>query len=243
MGLDMSIYRVTAPEGISEGDRIDCETAKKYEHTEFRRPDDKDLSETVKRIGVRCTIQHRDIRYDDIIRDMLIKLGVKEKKAKLFSENFKCGMVCSNKDAGIRAYRNTSNYLKMALFRYKADGKEANYVSAELENTGTHSVEAVLTHKDRIEVLIHHLKGFDVEYTGKYSFTEWKDVIAFDLKELAYQREGLNERGWELLPDPDKEPALSDDKERVRLMTEEGGLSKEFIEKWEDGQTIFNGWF
>ena len=60
------------------------------------------------------------------------------------------------------------------------------------------------------------------------------------LTDAAYQRGGLNDEGFEMLPE---NGSLCDDKELVRRLVEKGGLSPEFIEKWEDGVTVFFNWW
>jgi len=66
------------------------------------------------------------------------------------------------------------------------------------------------------------------------------DYIVLNLKNIDYQRKGLNEKGWSLLPDNCE---YYDGKTRIRKMTQCGGLSKSFIENWNDGETLFEAWW
>ncbi len=74
----------------------------------------------------------------------------------------------------------------------------------------------------------------------KYIFSQINKRYVCKLEEVDYQRKGLNDTGWSLLPDNCQ---YSDDKENVIKMTEEGGLSKSFVRNWEDGKTVFMAWW
>ena len=71
----------------------------------------------------------------------------------------------------------------------------------------------------------------------KFTYDEEKEVYAIDLIEVAYQRKGLNDTGLKLIP---KNLSYSDDKKRIENMVRLGGLSKQFIEKWVDGEIVFH---
>lgn len=244
MGLDISIYRVTAPEGIAPGDRISSDIKEeKYKNTEFKEINDDSLCDTVRRIGVRCFIDNTYVVYEDIILDTIIKLGIKENKAKEFAEEAKLSVTVNRDDTESRIFKVSNHLTKKVLSGMPIFGSMKESVSADLENTGDYTVTGQVMKNNTLVVDIKKLTDSSKPYSGRYSREKQEEVYAFDIEQLAYQRNELNDRGWELLPDPDNEPGLLDDKERVRLMTEEGGLSKEFIEKWEDGQTIFDAWW
>lgn len=65
------------------------------------------------------------------------------------------------------------------------------------------------------------------------------EYYAFILEEVDYQRKGLSEMGWSLLPDNCE---YCDDYDVVERLTEHG-LSISFIDKWKDGKTIFVPWW
>lgn len=71
----------------------------------------------------------------------------------------------------------------------------------------------------------------------KFTYDEEKEVYAIDLIEVAYQRKGLNDTGLKLIPE---NLSYSDNKKRIEKMVRLGGLSKQFIEKWVDGETVFH---
>lgn len=66
------------------------------------------------------------------------------------------------------------------------------------------------------------------------------EYYAFDLEEIDYQRKGLNDLGWSLMPENCE---YDDSKERVKRMCEEGGLSGTFIDNWIDGETVLWCWW
>jgi len=82
--------------------------------------------------------------------------------------------------------------------------------------------------------------GKEGYYSGRYNESEWTEHYAFVLTDLAYQRGDLSDEGWEMLPE---NGSLCDDKEIVKRLVEKGGLSPEFIEKWEDGAAVFYSWW
>lgn len=79
-------------------------------------------------------------------------------------------------------------------------------------------------------------------------YSEWEHLIikkfepayVYKTEEIDYQRKGLNDYGWSLLPD---NCCYSTNKENVELMVEYGGLSKSFIDNWIDGETAILGWW
>lgn len=74
----------------------------------------------------------------------------------------------------------------------------------------------------------------------KYLQEVKRTMLAYVSEEVDYQRKGLNEEGWDLLPENCK---ACDDFKVVEALVEHGGLSETFIENWEDGRTIFVAWW
>lgn len=64
--------------------------------------------------------------------------------------------------------------------------------------------------------------------------------LAFIMEEVDYQRKGLNDEGWELLPENCE---YCEEKERVEALVTRGGLSPTFLDNWEDGKTLFWAWW
>lgn len=75
---------------------------------------------------------------------------------------------------------------------------------------------------------------------NKYIFSQINKVYACKIEEIAYQRKGLNDEGWDLLPGNCE---YSDDKTNVQRMVEVGGLSEDFIESWVNDHTVFYAWW
>lgn len=95
----------------------------------------------------------------------------------------------------------------------------------DLFNTNKEKIgEIILTEKDNDKVLIEK----DFEY------------IAFMAEEIDYQRKGLNDKGWSLIPENCE---YCDKKTVIRNMCSGGGLKKSFLEKFEKGKTVFLAWW
>lgn len=65
-------------------------------------------------------------------------------------------------------------------------------------------------------------------------------VYVYETEEIAYQRKGLNDYGWELLPG---NCVYSTDKDLVQEMVDEGGLDESFIDNWVDDCTAIYAWW
>lgn len=74
----------------------------------------------------------------------------------------------------------------------------------------------------------------------KYLQEAKRTMLAYVSEEVDYQRKGLNEEGWDLLPENCE---ACDDFKVIEALVEHGGLSETFIENWEDGCTIFVAWW
>ncbi len=89
-------------------------------------------------------------------------------------------------------------------------------------------------------------KGFlNKEFTNKeiqnYIVTKNVEGFLVGLNQVDYQRKGLNDRGWELMPCDNT--GYSDDYEKIEQMVVEGGLSETFLENWEEEETVFHPWW
>lgn len=71
-----------------------------------------------------------------------------------------------------------------------------------------------------------------------YTVINKRNVCVMD--EVAYQRKGLNDEGWQLLPENCE---YCDEKPRIEKLCEVGGLSEEFLEEWVDNETVFYAWW
>lgn len=78
-------------------------------------------------------------------------------------------------------------------------------------------------------------KAFD-----QITFTKDTPTYVIKEEEIDYQRKGLNERGWELLPE---NCTYCMDKVVIEQLVEEGNLSESFLENWVDGETALMAWW
>lgn len=84
-------------------------------------------------------------------------------------------------------------------------------------------------------------KEFSNKEIKDYIIVENADGFLIKLNEVAYQRKGLNDLGWELMPCDNT--CFSDNYDCIEQMVVEGGLSDSFLENWEEGFTVFHPWW
>lgn len=65
-------------------------------------------------------------------------------------------------------------------------------------------------------------------------------VYVYQTKEVDYQRKGLNEYGWSLLPE---NCTYSTNYDNLVELVNEGGLSRSFLNNWIDGKTALMAWW
>ena len=64
-------------------------------------------------------------------------------------------------------------------------------------------------------------------------------VYVYQTEEVDYQRKGLNEYGWSLLPE---NCTYSTNYDNLVELVNEGGLSRSFLDNWIDGETALMAW-
>lgn len=65
-------------------------------------------------------------------------------------------------------------------------------------------------------------------------------VYVYQTEEVDYQRKGLNEYGWSLLPE---NCTYSTNYDNLVELVNEGGLSRSFLNNWIDGETALMAWW
>lgn len=65
-------------------------------------------------------------------------------------------------------------------------------------------------------------------------------VYVYQTEEVDYQRKGLNEYGWSLLPE---NCTYSTNYDNLVELVNEGGLSRSFLDNWIDGETALMAWW
>lgn len=211
MGLDIMLYHFSEP-------KID--TSKKYTLQEL---DDLDLNS--------ITIENNDREH--ILNDYLI-------------ENFAVEVEIE------KDYWNFKELYKLFQEKYPDlypnDYEQTNFSP---HNVGSSASKDQITQSftDYSQKIKNHPYGESPQLTiSAKDYSEWNHLIikkfkpayVYKTKEIDYQRKGLNDYGWSLLPD---NCCYSTNKENVELMVKDGGLSKSFINKWVDGKTAIMGWW
>jgi len=80
----------------------------------------------------------------------------------------------------------------------------------------------------------------DVE--KKYIIEKIEQFYFYDTEEIAYQRKGLNNKGWKLI-EAIGNCVTCDKKAQIKKLVKEGGLSEDFINNWISGKTVFHPWW
>ena len=65
-------------------------------------------------------------------------------------------------------------------------------------------------------------------------------VYVYQTEEVDYQRKGLNEYGWSLLPE---NCTYSTNYDNLVELVNEGGLSRSFLDNWIEGETALMAWW
>lgn len=211
MGLDIMLYHFSEP-------KID--TSKKYTLQEL---DDLDLNS--------ITIENND--REPVLNDYLI-------------ENFAVEVEIE------KDYWNFKELYKLFQEKYPDlypnDYEQTNFLPHDV---GSSAIKDQITQSftDYSQKIKNHPYGESPQLTiSAKDYSEWNHLIikkiepayVYKTEEIDYQRKGLNDRGWELLPD---NCCYSTNKENVELMVKDGGLSKSFINNWVDGETAIIGWW
>lgn len=110
------------------------------------------------------------------------------------------------------------------------------HVLQESFNKNGHTITFGFLNDKRISLGNITINAEDENYLQEVKRT----MLAYVSEEVDYQRKGLNEEGWDLLPENCE---ACDDFKVVEALVERGGLSETFIENWEDGCTIFVAWW
>lgn len=87
----------------------------------------------------------------------------------------------------------------------------------------------------RIEIAILNQEDAD-----NFTIKVLESAYVYKTEEVAYQRKGLNDYGWSLLPE---NCTYSTDLDIVKEMVEKGDLSEDFLDEWVDGETAFYAWW
>ena len=241
MGLDMSIYRILPPKGITAGDRISHDDWMKMHGIDLIRTDSGELCDTIRRIGVICPFEEMHYERELAVYDIFCKITGDETTAKRYADCFQYrGGMCAM--PGLLAFgmqtdnsSEAADYLRSIGVQENAPVKER--ISVELESTPTYQLVCVFWKPAYIHVE-YRTPGDKDRYRGKYIRSEWRDYYFYSTEELAYQREGLKPNGWRLLP-----KGYCDSKALIAHLARRGGLSHDFVKKWEDGCTVFSAWW
>lgn len=78
------------------------------------------------------------------------------------------------------------------------------------------------------------------EDIAKYTYLKDVTYYVCDLIEVVYQRKGINNYGWSIMPE---NLSYTSDFDKVQALCEEGGLDKKFVDRWVEGKTVFRPWW
>lgn len=236
MGLDMSLFRVITPD-IKDGEHIkNAHEDSRFSDVRFINVDNEEvLCDTIKKLAVRCVLteEYYDIR--NVIADYLMAFNLSKETATDYAKSFSVGG--SSHCYGEESFNMYSHDDAVKDF-VKTIGINEKLIDASPYMTTTIKSDG---YKYTIVFKLNDPKDPELEnYKGKYIISKEEEKYAVKLEEVEYQRRGLNDTGWDLLPE---NCCYCDDKNLIRQMTERGGLSKSFIDEWIDGETVFRPWW
>lgn len=123
------------------------------------------------------------------------------------------------------------------------------YTNVTVENTNLCSGEIKST--DELTVTItdynhtidkHHPSVTITSQNKQFNITKTilTQVYVYQTEEVDYQRKGLNEYGWSLLPE---NCTYSTNYDNLVELVNEGGLSRSFLDNWIEGETALMAWW
>jgi hypothetical protein len=127
----------------------------------------------------------------------------------------------------------------------KTFGVKINYVSYMGPDGVGFSCEDVVPEEHQENNEDHLFRGdrtlfISYDDIENFLYEREDEMYAIDLEFVDYQRKGLNDTGWDLIPE---NVSYSDNKGRITKMTLFGNLSESFITNWVDGETVFHPWW
>ena len=122
---------------------------------------------------------------------------------------------------------------------YSTNNESPDKFAPALVGTYESNEERSYTFEDDFDNTIRLTFKTDDEFADYLKTRELKAYV-YNTEEIDYQRKGLNNYGWSLLPE---NCTYCFDKEVVEQLVEKGGLSETFIENWIDGETALFAWW
>ena len=137
------------------------------------------------------------------------------------------------------------------LLPYFKEQYPETYADVDADNLDLYITAFVPKDKEEDAMAImddnHTINGFYSEVTiisRDKQFDITKDVptqaYIYQTEEVAYQRKGLNDYGWSLLPD---NCTYSTDYDNLVELVTDGGLSRSFLDNWIEGETALVAWW
>lgn len=236
MGLDMYLFKVSTPE-ITEGEIVkNIHEDPKCSGVAFFNTDAENvLCGTIEKFAVKCIVTERYYNIREIITDYLMTFDVSEEQASEYAKQFwQGGSSRTNKNESFSLYCEDNEEIKKTL------NGICNTDEKILETTQNMTTSVRYESDYNKIVVVFTFNDTDTPYEGKYITEKNTNKYAVKLEEIDYQRKGLNDTGWGLLPE---NCGYCDDKDLIRKITKEGGLSESFIENWIDDETVFWAWW
>ena len=230
MGLDIFLYTLTKPE---------LDTSKTYTEEELR---NQDLSF--------MAVEDNDREHiypQDMIDNHTVIVDVKTR----YTDTIAIFKEFQKKYPEI--YSDINDYFRDVENRLRKVGDDDPYFDPQIvmQRTSSEGMEIKFvdygpTYKDRdidysdLKNITIFIEADDKKAIDKITFTKDTPTYVVKEEEIDYQRKGLNERGWELLPE---NCTYCMDRTVIEQLVEEGNLSESFLENWVDGETALMAWW
>lgn len=229
MGLDMYLYSISKSKR-EEGFVIDCLKEEYPEgETLLSENDYETFPENYKHYLVKGQIKRPVGLADKVISDFL-KIPFDELTVE------KIGSSTSSEQDAVRFLVSRTDGTKLSV-------KEGTTV---IEDTDSICVSCECEWRENYgKFVINVVYQFKIDnallsYRGNYISEDVDTVYSVEMDEIDYQRKGLTNEGWGLLPE---NCSYCGDRTVVEKLCKDGGLSMSFLNNWEDGVTLFYAWW
>lgn len=228
MGLDMYLYEVRESGrepgfSINKKDRLSFDGEVLLSETEYNTLPEEYKKHLVKGTETSTLILIGQIATDifkgnEHTLDNIIKVGSKH-----------------SKDETYLYHRINKDFVEMEVpkGRQVLDDTKDITVAYEFESDDSETYKLSIIFRENVEDGIQN-------YKGKYVAERVDEVYSCMMDEIDYQRKGLNDIGWTLLPE---NCSYCGDRTVIENLCNRGGLSMSFLNNWEDGKTLFCAWW
>lgn len=228
MGLDMYLYEVSESGrepgfSINKKDRLSFDDEVLLSEAEYNT-----LPEEYKKHFVKGTETSTLMLIEQVATDIFKGNEHTLDKIKKTGSIYSKGEICL-------LYRINKDYVEIEVpkGRQVLDDTKDVTVAYEFESDDHETYKLSIIFRENVEDGMRN-------YKSKYVAERVDEVYSCIMDEVDYQRKGLNDTGWTLLPE---NCSYCGDRTVIENLCNRGGLSMSFLRNWEDGKTLFCAWW